>query len=289
MEGEKSVKEFDFPNWQLVKLGWLHAIALALLASYLVPSGLSLWRQADEAVFFFLNGTLDGPGPWASFWAWTNTRYCDAIVGLFIFLCLIYPFGGFSKDRLQTALFSFVAMLLVLLAARTLFHQFCAWAGLAGMGPSLVLSPVVMLSDLYPNIPLKDASHDSFPGDHATVLLAWTGFVLMFQSVTWRSFFAAGLPLIMVLPRMIAGAHWFSDVAVGGLVVALPVLGWTFYSPVVSRLANGMAWALDPLLKAMAGWPWFRSQHFFLHGPMTARLMGAVDRETPQQVSIIEK
>lgn len=266
-------------DWNLLKLFSMHLLAVGLLASYVLPGGFSLWREIDGSIFFWLNGTLSQTGLWEAFWAWSNTRYCDAAVGLFIVLFLVYPVLGLGKDRLQPVFFKWVTMILLLLGARTVFHYLSDWLELGGPGPSLVLSPVVMLSDLYPNVPLKDSSTDSFPGDHATVLLAWTGFVL-FQSFRWSSILAALLPLTMILPRLVAGAHWLSDVVVGGLVVVLPILGWTFFSPVVERLSSAIARAVQPLIRTMAGWPWFRSQDFFIFGPQPTGILGIETRNS---------
>jgi membrane-associated phospholipid phosphatase len=244
----------------------LHVLAAALLISYVLPSGYESWRNLDSRVFFFLNGSLVDQGAWEWWWAWANTRYQDALVALFIGLCLVYPVSGFSREDLQKSLFLYVAMMLVLMVAKVAFSVVVDLFEWSGQSPTLVLSPAVRLSDLFPGMPIKDASTDSFPGDHAAVLWAWAGFVVL-HSRSLRSCLIAGLPLLMILPRLVGGAHWTSDVVVGGLVIAIPTLAWTYYSPIVSRLADGLAWLGQPILRLLSTAPWFRQQDFFVYGP----------------------
>ncbi|MBX3423453.1 MAG: phosphatase PAP2 family protein [Pirellulaceae bacterium] len=259
-------------RWQWIPLAGLHLLAAGLLLSYMLPQGHAWWRAIDEQIFFTLNGTLPNNYLWQLLWAWGNTRFHDAVVGAGILLCLLFPIAGFQRQHLQGALFRYIAMMLVLLFARIAFKEFCGATGLRGPSPSLVLQPVVRLSELVPFLPLKDASVDSFPGDHATILLAWAGFVLLFRR-HWSSCLAAIVPALMVLPRIVVGAHWFSDVAVGGMCVALPVLAWTYYTPAVNYVAAWLHRLASPILQALANSPWLRRQHFFIHGPKFDRGM----------------
>jgi membrane-associated phospholipid phosphatase len=70
------------------------------------------------------------------------------------------------------------------------------------------------------SFPTKDASKDSFPGDHGMMLL-------IFASFMWRYFgrraFAIALVIFVVFafPRVMIGAHWFTDIAVGSLTAVL--------------------------------------------------------------------
>lgn len=257
-----SAKPKDASTLRPLPLLWMHVVAIVLLGSYIAPGTHTWWQHADEFVFFSLNGTLDGRGIWEFFWSWANTRYADAFVGCMIILCLIYPVCTSRKEKIQAVFFQCIAMLIVLLSARTAFHFVADWLTLGGQSPSLVLFPAVLLSDLFPEIPLKDLSDDSFPGDHATILFAWIGFVLH-NNRQWSGWAIACTSLVFALPRLFSGAHWLSDLLVGGLVVALPVLGWTYFSPIVQYLANTIAWMASPIVRRLANLPWFREQDFF--------------------------
>lgn len=263
------------PVWRPIPLVVAHAFAIALFLSYFLPTGREIWRYSDQAVFFLLNGSLTDAGLWEQMWAWANTRFCDVLGGLLILILLVYPVSGFRSDQLQSALFLFISMVLCLLVLRSGFHFFCNWLELRVASPSLVLSPAIRLSEIFPEIPLKDASGSSFPGDHASVLFAWTGFVLVSRRC-WASCLAGCIPLLLVLPRLFSGAHWLSDQLVGGLVVAIPVVAWTYYSPCVGFLARLMTKGAHPVINRLSRWPWFRNQKFFLDSPINAPV--ATDR-----------
>ncbi|MGU7807728.1 phosphatase PAP2 family protein, partial [Escherichia coli] len=85
------------------------------------------------------------------------------------------------------------------------------------------------------NFPTKDASKDSFPGDHGMMLL-------IFASFMWRYFGrrALGVALIIFVvfafPRVMIGAHWFSDIAVGSLTAVLIGAPWVLMTPLSDKL-----------------------------------------------------
>ena len=83
----------------------------------------------------------------------------------------------------------------------------------------------------------KDSSRDSFPGDHGMMLIIFAVFMLRYFTV--RSFIIAlGIFVIFILPRIMIGAHWFSDIAVGSLSVVLVGLSWWLLTPASDALLN---------------------------------------------------
>ncbi|VEC80915.1 putative permease [Raoultella ornithinolytica] len=86
--------------------------------------------------------------------------------------------------------------------------------------------------------PTKDASKDSFPGDHGMMLL-------IFATFMWRYFgrraFAIALTIFVVFafPRVMIGAHWFTDIAVGSLTAVLIGIPWVLMTPLSDIL---IAW-----------------------------------------------
>jgi membrane-associated phospholipid phosphatase len=102
--------------------------------------------------------------------------------------------------------------------------------------PTLFFEHVHRVSELT-GIPAKDASSNSFPGDHGMMLMIFACFM-------WRYFgfraFLMGLLIVVVfgLPRVMAGAHWFTDIAVGSLSVVLVGLSWWLLTPASDKLVN---------------------------------------------------
>jgi len=83
----------------------------------------------------------------------------------------------------------------------------------------------------------KDASADSFPGDHGMMLMIFAAFM-------WRYFgskaFISSAIIVAVFsaPRIIAGAHWFTDVYVGSLAITSIVLSWFLLTPASDYVAR---------------------------------------------------
>jgi len=249
-------------TWQFLPLITLHLVALLLFLSFILPAGFSLWRALDQQVFFALNGTLAQGGDWALFWAWANTREKDLALAVIMLLFLIFPRLCFHRLQLQQALVGFLALMLLLLPFRYGFYELAKVMDLTGPSPSRVLSPSIMLTELFPHINAKDSAGRSFPGDHATVMLLWFGF-LLWNKRSFGTLLAGLLTVLAILPRMVGGAHWFSDVAVGGLVVALPVLAWACYSPLTLWITQKLEKVFLPVFDLFSWIPLLGRLPFF--------------------------
>lgn len=96
--------------------------------------------------------------------------------------------------------------------------------------------------------PTKDASRDCFPGDHGMMLMIYAAFILRY--FPRRSFFIAlAIVVVFATPRVMIGAHWFTDIAVGSLSVVLVALSWWLISPASDAMINFLHRSL-PALKA---------------------------------------
>ncbi|WP_157890347.1 phosphatase PAP2 family protein [Marinobacterium aestuarii] len=252
-----------FPgSWKLKPLITLHICASILLLSFALPAGKELWRLLDSSVFYYLNGFIAQSGAQTSFWAWMNVRAADLLPGILILLTLTFPGLGFRREQLQQALVGFFALLFFALILRQLLHEVTELFQLAGLSPSLVLEPVNRLSELAPHIDAKDSSKESFPGDHAAILLLWAGYIVLSRR-SLPSLLALITAIAFTLPRMVGGAHWFSDNYVGGLFTALIALAWAFYSPLCAWLAIRLMRLCAPLFKQLARLPGIGRLPFF--------------------------
>jgi len=235
-------------RWHWPALALSHVAALLLLLSYALPTGHALWQSWGASLFYSLNGTLESNGPWTWFWAWMNTREVDAASGLLLLMFLTFPLV-LPRERLQAALCGFLSLMILMLPARELLSEVTQYYGLSGPSPSRVLEPVHLLSELRPDIRAKDSASTSFPGDHASVLLIWFGF-LAFNGRRWLKVGVLGaIALWLILPRLIGGAHWLADVAVGGMAMALVTLSWAFASPLAHWINRGVLRLMTPLFR----------------------------------------
>ncbi|NQD91056.1 phosphatase PAP2 family protein [Pseudomonas sp. CrR25] len=248
-------------TWRWPALLGLNLLAAAVLASWLLPATRELWETANLWLFHTLNGSLNHHPLWDWFWALSSIRVSDILVGALMLGLLIHSRWVFRAEELRSALFTFVALLLVLLVIRVLFSKLVAYFGWQHASPSVQIAGAFHLSNAFPGLErlfeLKDRSSRSFPGDHASVLLLWGLFMALF-SRGWKLAVNLGLVLLFTLPRLIAGAHWLVDVAVGGLFIALLAFAWGYCTPLAGHIAAGLAWLCHPLLALAQRMPLLR-------------------------------
>ncbi len=226
-------------RWDWPRLMVCHIIAIVLLTSWLWHPTRTPWDQLDRQIFHYLNAPLATSSTWAHLWAFGSMRLADMGVGLVMVGFLIKGNWLFARDQVRTALYAFLSVLFLLLVIRIgLFAQWVKWMHWQHAGPSLVLDGAVRLSELFPDWEkfshIKDSSKNSFPGDHASVLLLWAMFLSPFAKL-WQRVLIWLLTAIFLLPRLVAGAHWGTDIFIGGVFLSLIAFSWGFYTPFAAR------------------------------------------------------
>ncbi len=259
----KSAMSMNTPQarWRPLPLLVSHLFAGLLLLSWLWPTTRALWDAVDHAVFHLLNGSLGAVGWWDWLWALSSIRVFDILVGALLLTLLIRRDWLFAQHQLRPALFTFIGLLLVLLVIRVLVTKLASHFGWQHASPSLEIPAAYHLSDHFPLLErvfeLKDRSSRSFPGDHASVLLIWGLFMALFARGA-RLAVVLGVTLLFMLPRLVAGAHWFSDDFVGGLLIAALALGWGYCTPVAAHIAALLQWIARPPMQLAGKLPLLR-------------------------------
>lgn len=208
------------------------AIILLLGISFVSPWIQPLWQAIDTAIFKFLNSNLLCNKPLQYFWAAVNHKRMDLIedgVFLLFFIWGIKTAPPSMRLR-RCAEFLFC----ILLAGSVIYfvnrHFLRAHVIFPRESPSLVITPCIRISQEISWKHVKDETLASFPGDHATTLLLF-GF-LYSAFVERRLALTAWIYVCFrMLPRLIMGAHWFSDIAVGSLSIALFFVACFLYTP----------------------------------------------------------
>ena len=153
----------------------------------------------------------------------------------------------------------FVGILLLLLFIRMLFSKLAAQMGWQLSSPSMTLSGAVQMSDYFPGLEktweLKDRSSQSFPGDHASVLLIWGMFMTVFARRIGQVLVIWGLALLFMMPRLVAGAHWGQDDYIGGVLLALLALGCGYYTPFAAKVSGALLRMTAPLFGLLSKLP----------------------------------
>jgi putative membrane protein len=232
--------ETEKKTWNpLLLTGAFVVSALAALSGFLPGASQDAWQWLDERLFFALNGMLHGSNAVATFWALANTAAFLLIPAL-TFLALFWRFivRGGPEERIleRTASMGFMAFYVAVISAISLIlaPQF------GRASPSLMLEPAQRISEMISWMEIKDASPHSFPGLRGVVAMALAiclAYCFGLRAIWW----GIGLGLLAVLPSIVIGAHWFTDVTVGPLFLALPVLALAFATPLHDTLVAGTA------------------------------------------------
>jgi membrane-associated phospholipid phosphatase len=227
-----------------------HFVAFGLLISWLAPATRVFWDALDHEVFVLLNGSLSEPSGWSMFWAILNFRGADLLPLIVLLPLLVVPGLVFEGRQVLPAVTALFALLLLFLVFRIVVDKTSDFAGWSGDSPSKIYLQeperkppgfeVVLLSEMYPGINPKDESNNSFPGDHAAVLILVVSFFFLAQINAWTVLAMLG-GLFFMLPRLFSGAHWLTDDVIGGFLNAYLTLAWGFFTP-------WLYWATERLL-----------------------------------------
>lgn len=212
----------------------MNLAGLALFFSWLLLPGHGFWFPVDAGVFRFFNNLLTENRAFLWLVAITNNRAFDgcSLVAMGL-LMLSYWVKETPYGRRQI-----IIMGVVMLLTAVVLNQLGQMIPVQRHSPTLFFTDIHRVSDLL-NVPTKDASKDSFPGDHGMMLMIFCGFMLRYFGV--RAF-AISLIIFVVfsLPRMMIGAHWFTDIFVGSLSVILVGFPWVLMTPlsdiIITRL-----------------------------------------------------
>ncbi|WP_350326504.1 phosphatase PAP2 family protein [Pectobacterium aroidearum] len=203
----------------------LNVLGISLFLSWYLLENHGFWFTLDSHIFFYFNRLLVDSPTFLHLVAITNNRAFDgcALIAMGL-LYLSFYLKATPAERRRLLIIGFV----MLLTAVTL-NQAGHLLPVQHASPTLYFNDINRVSDLT-GIPTKDASSDSFPGDHGMMLMIFAAFMLRYFT---RTAFAIALVIMVIfsLPRIMIGAHWFTDIAVGSLSVVLVGLSWWLLTP----------------------------------------------------------
>ncbi|MFT5393213.1 MAG: membrane-associated phospholipid phosphatase [Gammaproteobacteria bacterium] len=208
------------------------AIALVAVAliyfSWFMGASREAWDALDLTVFHFVNDALRGAADWQVFWAHANRHMADLIaVGLFSGLYLWFVLFGQHSSVLHRACQGVFAAAVttgcVLLSE--VVHQ-----GMGRVSPSLAVDGAFRLGDAVSGFSFKYSSQKSFPGDHGIALICLA--TMLWVYARWRvGILGVCIAVAFVLPRVVVGAHWASDIGVGSVGFSLAALALLLLTP----------------------------------------------------------
>ncbi len=233
-------------RWRPLPLFTSLGIAIVFGVTWLLPATRGSWDAFDLLVFRMLNNTLSLGGAWQQCWAFANWRGFDLLSGAAMLATVCYAIHQSRRWTRAEALGS-LALFAAFVWGGIQLAEFLRDDVLAygRPSPTLALSDTWRLSELVPDIACKDASPWSFPGDHGMVLFSLALYVSYWarreavQLVWW-------LAWLFSMPRLVAGAHWPTDLLVGSGGVALVVTAVLMATPLHD-------WLLDQLRRRLSG------------------------------------
>lgn len=213
---------------------FFNLLGIALFLSWFLPANHGYWFTLDSAIFFFFNRHLATDPGFLHLVAITNNRAFDVMSLIAMGVLYLYFYLKQDAAGRRRLLITGVVMLLTAVVLNQLGHLL----PVKHPSPSLSFENINRVSTLT-GIPTKDASSDSFPGDHGMMLMIFACFMLRYFN---RRAFAVALLITLVfsLPRVMIGAHWFTDIAVGSLSVVLVGVSWCLMTPLSDKLINGL-------------------------------------------------
>ncbi len=226
------------PVWRMKTLVLSNLVAIILLVSWLLPLTRVWWDQLDVAVFQALNGSLAYAKWWQILWALGNIRLADVFFGAMMLLIILSWMWGRPREVQNMKVAALGALGVFQLAIPFLLHPIIhVLIGYKRYSPTLAVDGALWLTKLVPWLNAKDISITSFPGDHAYILIS-SAIVFWYLGPRRTAITFSVLAFIFVIPRLIGGAHWFTDDVIGGAVPALFTVSWLFATPLGYYMAK---------------------------------------------------
>lgn len=204
-----------------MKIKYFYYIYIPLLISYIFIPHSYFWDPINYGVFKLLNSSLYLGKPVQIFWALLNNHWNDWVIDVvFITFFIVYIQTPNQKTKGQKIadLFKVAAVMFftVFIINKIIFRNYFP---IQINSPSLTFTGYLNINHLLPFIKSKVYAHGCFPGDHATTAILF--YFLTKSLFTPKASKFLGIYIIfLVLPRLVIGAHNFTDIILGSLPIA---------------------------------------------------------------------
>ena len=202
-------------HWKPLSLSVSTVLLLLCVVIIISPTLRTLALSLDQAITLFLNHLFISKKIGLELWQYTN-KNAQGIRDIIPILCLA-AFYIYTSNNKSLALANIISLIFYLELLCFIKWEFASYFNISRDSPSLFLEGYIKISELMNDPTIKDASTRSIPGDHALVLIFIATYVTAFyprrlQIITWI------LAILIVIPRLIVGAHWPSDVLLGAVI-----------------------------------------------------------------------
>jgi membrane-associated phospholipid phosphatase len=170
-------------------------------------------------------------------WGVGNHRAFDLFAAAWMVLLFVVYYIRNPHNEDRTGLIQFgLYMTITLLLASAISELTIHFQRLSPGATDEFRRRAVLLTDLTDRItwPVKIGSSNSFPGDHAMVLM-FIGSYLIYRLRSGYGWAAAFGMVAFVLPRLAGGGHWLSDILAGSLFFYLLLFPLFMLKPLRER------------------------------------------------------
>lgn len=215
-------------TWQPNKLMLFFCLITVLVVSWVTEQTGSLWLHLDTIAFNFCNQFLAAGRTIQVLFAYMNQPWFDWFSIVLLASPCFIPGLVFPREHYKENLYCLLFAIFIAYMIKFVWVWVIAFERVS---PSLILDIDYVLPNLVPDIRhVKFMSKNSFPADHGAIILTWMIMLLRYAKPYWR-YIAVIIAVTLSLPRLVSGAHWLSDILVGGLSVALLSLALVWYTP----------------------------------------------------------
>jgi len=212
-------------NTHFLLILFFNFLGIALFLSWYLPENHGVWYQIDKSIFYFFNERIAFHPILVDIIAVTNNRAFDVVA----FVAMGALFFYFFRQQDKQGQYRLICIGILMLITAVTLNQLGRLIPIDRPSPTSTFDNVVRVSQLT-SIPTKDASSDSFPGDHGLMLLIFAGFIWRYFG-SKAFFLALAIMVVFSLPRIIIGSHWFTDVYIGSVFLASIGLSWLLLTP----------------------------------------------------------
>lgn len=232
------------------RIVYAHVAVFLLLATWIIPPFSTLWTHIDYHAFRFFNSWIAESFLSQQFWGFASTHTFDWIHDVIMFFFLLpYLKNGPKAEmakRISSVLYLVLATgLTISVVNKTIFPQAF---NIKRSSPSAIYEDAVRLKDKVEWVRVKDKSSRSYPGDHGATACAF-GYTIFFLMGWRRGLLISPYVFFFCLPRLIAGAHWITDIVMGSLCIMIISLTWAtstpFYQFATQKMAAGLQYLFN--------------------------------------------
>ena len=185
---------------------------------------IKLFQLLDTECFLFLNKFLLNNTFSQHFWGMLSHKHeswINVIVMLLLNVLAVFMIPQAKRSKaILIILYCWISFQVILLINIVIFQKILQ---LHRDSPSVVIDSAIKLSNVLNNFNIKDYSNNSFPAGHTLVLIYWTLFINLYAPKKITAI-AILVSILLIMPRMITGAHWLSD------TIFSLVLGWMYFN-----------------------------------------------------------